>query len=92
MSEKILTLHPEGKRGIHIDRDRYDAVRSAILAVLADDAVVAFAELSGRVAARLPDFDGSYGWYTTTVKLDLEARGEIERVPGKGPQQLRLSR
>jgi len=32
---------------------------------------------------------GSTGWYTTTVKLDLEAKGEIERVPGSTPQRLR---
>lgn len=91
MDEKILTLHPEGKQGVNIDRAKYTVVRGAILGVLAEHGVVAFAELSGRVSARLPDFDGSYGWYTTTVKLDLEARGEIERLPGKGPQRLRLS-
>lgn len=32
---------------------------------------------------------GSVSWYTTTVKLDLEARGELERVPGSRPQRLR---
>jgi hypothetical protein len=31
-------------------------------------------------------FDGSVLWYYTTVKLDLEARGEIRRVPGSKPQ------
>ena len=36
------------------------------------------------------NFDGSIGWYVTTVKLDLEARGVIERVPNVTPQQLRL--
>ena len=30
------------------------------------------------------------GWYLTTVKLDLEARNIIERIPNKSPQQLRL--
>jgi hypothetical protein len=28
-------------------------------------------------------------WYVTTVALDLEARGEIERVPGSKPQRPR---
>jgi Family of unknown function (DUF6958) len=32
---------------------------------------------------------GSVGWYTTSVNLDLEARGLIERVPGAQPQRLR---
>lgn len=31
---------------------------------------------------------GSVGWYTTTVKLDLEARGEIARVESARPQRL----
>ena len=31
----------------------------------------------------------SVGWYATTVKLDLEARGLIERVPDARPQRLR---
>lgn len=35
-------------------------------------------------------FDGSVGWYVTTIKLDLEARRLIERVPGKSPQRLQL--
>lgn len=91
MTEKILTLHPEGKQGVNIDRAKYDAVRGALIAVLAENGTTPFSELSGRIAARLPDFDGSVGWYTTTVKLDLEARGEIERVPGKSPQQVRLT-
>lgn len=30
-------------------------------------------------------------WYVTTVKLDLEARGLIKRLPGKGRQILVLN-
>jgi hypothetical protein len=38
------------------------------------------------------DFEGSIGWYFTTVKLDLEARGVIicERKSGQ-PQMIRLA-
>jgi len=32
--EKILTKHPLGKNGKNIDRQKYEAVREAILAVL----------------------------------------------------------
>ncbi len=35
-------------------------------------------------------FDGSVMWYYTTVKLDLEARGEIRRVPGSRPQLIEV--
>jgi hypothetical protein len=36
-------------------------------------------------------FEGSVSWYVTTVKLDLETRGVVERVPGQKPQRLRLA-
>ena len=35
-------------------------------------------------------FDGSITWYVTTVKLDMEARGEVKRVPNSRPQLVRL--
>ena len=34
-------------------------------------------------------WDGSVSWYFTTVKLDLEARNILMRVPGTRPQQIR---
>jgi hypothetical protein len=37
------------------------------------------------------NFDGAVGWYTTTVKLDLEARGVIQRIPKSSPQRLRMA-
>jgi hypothetical protein len=44
------------------------------------------------VALRLgDDWDGSVGWYVTAVKLDLEARNEIHRLPGVSPQRVRLA-
>lgn len=93
MSERIMTLHPTGKRGVHITKARYDAVAQAIVASIAMAGVVPFKDLAAQVEARLPaDFDGAVGWYTTTVKLDLEARGVLERVPGASPQQIRLRR
>ena len=91
MAEKIMTLHPEGKAGVNIDRDKYEAVRQAILQAIQEQGEMPFADLARMVEQRLPDFDGSIGWYTTTVKLDLEARGEIERVQASGPQRLRVT-
>jgi hypothetical protein len=93
MDDKILTRHPDAsKQGTRISRAKYDAVRQAILDTLAvNDGTYLFRELPDAVGQRLPDFDGSIGWYTTTVKLDLEARGEIARVPNQSPQQLTLT-
>jgi hypothetical protein len=92
---RILCQTPTpGRKGTRIERNKYEAVRAAILrAVPADPLGIPFAELPDRVAALLaPEVLahlGSVSWYTTTVKLDLEVRGEIERVPGAHPQRLR---
>ncbi|MBE2232776.1 MAG: hypothetical protein IAE85_04715 [Anaerolinea sp.] len=92
MSERILTLHPAGKQGVNIDRDKYELIRQAILDSLAQRGEIPFGDLSEAVAINLAGpFDGSIGWYTVSVKLDLEARGVIERVPGRSPQIVRLA-
>lgn len=89
--EKILTLHPQGKQGVHIDKSKYDTMKQAIVDAIAANEGITFADLNTAVSAQLDgNFDGSIGWYLTTVKLDLEARSIIERIPGASPQQLRL--
>lgn len=96
MSEtKEYCQHPDPeKQGTRIDKWKYDAVRRAILdAIPADEEGVEFRRLPSLVEERLSPEElinlGSVGWYTTTVKLDLEARKEIERIPGSSPQRLR---
>ena len=89
--ERIQTLHPEeGKRGVNISREKYDLVRAAVLDALANGPLTLNALLDAVTQRLGPGFDGSTSWYTMSVKLDLEARGEIERVPKVSPQQLRL--
>ena len=83
-----------GKQPTRIARWKYDAVREAILTALPREG-------EGVEAKELPEFVenvlqpgdladlGSVTWYTVTVKLDLEVKGLIERVPGSKPQRLR---
>ena len=93
MNEKIMTLHPDGKQGVNIDKIKYDTVRQEIETVLHAQPGSSFSELTDTVGQRIGDsFDGSVGWYVTTVKLDLEARGVLERIDGRSPQRLRLVR
>ncbi|MEM8874640.1 MAG: hypothetical protein AAGD32_10310 [Planctomycetota bacterium] len=83
-----------GKTPTNVDAHKFNLVRDAILDVLreaGDDGVAFMADLPDAVGARLTEDIGSVGWYTTTVKLELEVRGEIERVPGSKPQRLRLA-
>jgi hypothetical protein len=93
MSDRIMTLHPGGKKGVNIDRSKYDTVRQAIETVLHAQPGATFSELTDAVGQRIgASFDGSVGWYVTSVKLDLEARGLLERIDGRSPQRLRLAR
>ena len=92
--DRIETLHPDpAKSGVRIERWKYDAVRKAILEALPREAPgLPFKELAGKVRSTLSAGDlsemGSVSWYTVTVKLDLEARGQITRVEGARPQRL----
>jgi hypothetical protein len=91
MEEKILTLHPQGKTGVNISREKYNTISRAIQDSLRTHQSMTFKDLTEEVRRKLEvAFDGSVSWYVTTVKLDLEARGVIERIPNKAPQQLRL--
>ena len=88
--ERILTLHPEGKKGVNIQRSKYDPVRAAMLASLrAAGGELTHGELMKAVSERLTEFGGSVTWYAETVKLDLIARGVISRSSGS-PQVLSL--
>ena len=84
-----------GKQPTRIAKWNYDLVRTAILAVVpCDDQGVEFSKLPKLVEGQITAADlkrlGSVSWYTTTVKLDMEVNGVIERVPGSKPQRLRV--
>jgi len=90
--ERIITLHPaEGKSGVNISRQKYDLMREAIIIALDRKGILTFQELRTAVEARLEGrFEGSIGWYFTTIKLDLEARGIVRRIGTGSPQRLQL--
>ncbi len=91
--EKILTLHPQGKAGVNISRNKYDHVRRVIELVVSENPNITFSEMAdiSKEILKKESFDGKPLWYITTVKLDLEARGILERVPKTSPHQLVLS-
>ena len=71
-----------------VNRAKYDAMRDALLAVLpAEPPGVSVAEALAALRPNLPDDlfpEGkTSGWWQKTVQLDLEARGEMARTPGR---------
>lgn len=91
MKDMIRTLHPEKKKGVNISREKYEIIRKAVFVVLRANKEITFMALSRAVEKQLGNkFEGSVMWYVTTVKLDLEARGEVKRVPNSRPQLVKL--
>lgn len=76
---------------------KYEVVRKAILSVMTttEKESLGFNELRGLAKARVRDEVlsdlGSWGWYFTTVKLNMEVQGELKRLQGVSPQQLILA-
>jgi hypothetical protein len=75
MKDRILTLHPQGKQGVYISKQKYKGIRQVIIDCLSQDEQLTYSQSAVTVEERLTDqFDGSIRWYFTTVKLDLAAR------------------
>lgn len=86
-----MTLHPQGKAGVNILLRRYEQIKEFILGTLEQNGAITYSSLDEMAVEQLKDhFDGKVSWYVVTVKLDLEARGIIERVPKTSPHQIRL--
>ncbi len=96
-SIKALNVnHPEYQE--NLNENKYEIIRGAILACFSKTTELSFSELEdqvrdhlirNRVSMELFPKPGSVRWYTKAVQLDLEARGEIERVPHQVPLRLR---
>lgn len=87
----------EGRDGTtNIPEWKFDLLRAAILRVVgaAGPEGMLNKDLRDGVGAELSDADlarlGKLGWHVVTVKLELEVRGEILRLPGKGPLRIAL--
>lgn len=92
MADRIMTKHPEGKAGVNLEKNKYEQIKKAIINRLKKSDEMTFRDLNAAVQKDLEGkFEGSIGWYYTTVKLDLEARQLIRRVDSKSPQRLTLT-
>jgi plasmid replication initiation protein len=87
--DKVLTKHPLGKRGRSISKQKYEAVKRAMLSALRSREMTHTELFKALVTKLKGKFDGNISWYGETVKLDLEARKAIIRTASK-PQLYRL--
>ncbi len=91
MTDKVQLKHPRGKTPVKMSKEKYNLLKPAVLKYLRAKKKATFGELSGAIAkefkAKGQAFEGSLPWHLEWVKLDLEARKVIRRVPGSTPQQ-----
>lgn len=89
--ERIMTLHPNGKKGVNILKRRYDIIKDFILKTIEKNCETTYETIAEKAVDELTmTFDGKVVWYIVSVKLDLEARGIIERIPKTSPHKLRM--
>ncbi len=87
MEDKILLVHPEGKKGISMNVKKYNVLQSAILDVLTTHGAITHTELitltNAEIIKNKIPFEGNIGWHIEWVKLDLESKGLIQRTEEK---------
>ncbi len=90
--KRILTLHPKGKKGVNILESKYNLVKDTLIQILrSQGGEMSYQELNAIAKEILSGkFHGSITWYVVSVKLDLEARGIITRIPKTSPHRVKL--
>jgi len=89
---KILTWHPEGKKGVLMSVTHYTAICNFILAVLREGEMTTN-DLMERAENDLSTLSfKDISWHVLVVKLDLEARGLISSITRPVPYRTQLLR
>jgi hypothetical protein len=92
METRIQLTHPAGKKAPTMPKAKYDLLRKTILQSLKSKAGTSHAELLDAVNADFKKnkikFEGAVGWHMEWVKLDMESKKEIKRLPGESPIKL----
>jgi len=90
METKIQLKHPQGKKPVSMSKEKYDLLKAAFLKYLRTKGEATFGEISAAIEkdfkAKKQTFQGSIPWHLEWVKLDLEARKMIRRLPNTSPQ------
>jgi len=96
LSAKVECLNPNTGGKMNIDKEIYEVISKAIYHSLKAGKALTFTELTEGVEdcfkKQKTKFDKSVGWYTVTVKNDMEARGIIEAFTEKGKKLNRLKK
>lgn len=87
--EKIKLIHPEGKSGVAMNKDKYEMLKISFLSCLQKLKVATFDELVTAVEKDLQKrklkTEGKLPWNLFWVTLDLEAKKEIYKDRSSSP-------
>lgn len=94
IGQKVECLNPNTGGRMNIDKNIYELFSKAIYHVLKANKALTFSQIADGVhecfEQQKTKFDGSVGWYTVSVKNDMEARGIIEAFTENGRKLNRL--
>ena len=81
LQDVIFTMHPR-EQSVNIRKHRYDLIKTFILTILEEEGPCNYKYINYRISDKLFGlFEGEVSRYVDIVKLDLEKRRLIERVP-----------
>lgn len=93
MDQKIRLKHPQRKNSISMSRAKYELLKPVLLKFLRVNRKATFTEMTVAIEKDFKKnevvFQGSLPWHLEWIKLDLEARRIIKRVPNTKPQEYR---
>ena len=92
--EKIQLIHPEGKKAVSMEKEKYEALKGLLIEFLSGNGSSTHSEIKDGVnklvKSRKIAFKGSVNWHLEWVKLDLESRKLIERITDSKPVKYHL--
>ncbi len=96
MDQRVQLRHPGGKKPVTMEKGKYDLLKRSFLKQMRVKRTATFGEIAKAVSTDLKStgkkFQGSLPWHLEWVKLDLEARKMIRRIPETSPQEYKLVR
>lgn len=78
--ETMVTLRPDGRRGVVMSTRTYDSLSTFILTSLDTTVDYTLNDVLEKAQLKFSDTIDNVAWCTLQVKLDLEARGLIKVV------------
>ena len=92
LQEPVFTIHSR-EHGVNILKHRYSLIEKFILTILEEEGPSSYNYVNFCISDKLVGmFEGQVSRYVDCVKIDLEERQIIERVPHSRSHKIRIKR